>query len=116
MIQRRKKSVGRKKAYVRTDVVWFKYIVIAILFFLSGAGASYYYLDGGKIIGFLMHTVRLEMDKKALKEQIVEQRFFNEMERNTYKDLEKQLQKAQEENGELKENILFYEKIIGKRG
>lgn len=116
MIKRRKKTVGRKRAYVRTDVVWFKYMAIAILFFLSGAGTAYYYLDAGKALGFFMYGVGLEKDITALKQQIIEHEISNEIKKNTFTDMEKQLEKSLEEREELKENLIFYEKIIGKKG
>mgnify|MGYP001250206281 FL=1 len=113
---KRKKSVGRKKAYVRTDTLWFKYIAIAMLFFLSGLGISYYFLDAGRIMGFFLQTVRLELEMKGMEKKLIEQKFLHEVKSDAYRIIELQLNEAQEENGKLQESLMFYEKIIGKKG
>ena len=114
--KKRKKSVGRKKAYVRTDTLWSKYIGIAMLFFLCGLGTSYYFLDAGKIMGFFLQIVRLELEMKEMEKKLIEQKILHEVKSDTYRSIELQLNKAQEENGKLQESLMFYEKIIGKKG
>ena len=94
--KKRKKSVGRKKAYVGTDALWIKYIAIAMLFFLCGLGASYYFLDAGKIMGFFLQTVRLELEIKEMEKKLIEQKILHEAKSNTYRSIELQLDEIQE--------------------
>ena len=120
MAIKRKRSIVRKKVQIRTDKVWIKYILIALIFLLFGSGSTYYLTDGGRSIRFFLESARLENELKRTKAELsgANQKLQSELEiKNiTHEKIINELNTVKTENNDLKENIMFYEKILGKKG
>mgnify|MGYP001187228903 CR=1 FL=1 len=117
------KNISKKRNYrltnntarINTESAWPSYIIIAISFVLIGFGISYYYFNGGKSISFLLKIDELEQFSKQQEKEALALKLELQMSQISYEKIAKSLKEVKEENTELKENILFYEKIVGKR-
>ena len=105
----------RKKPHIQTRANWPNYIVFSALFFIIGVSTTYYFLDGGKyakIYAQLMdlQNVNYEQNNENLKIKL-------EIDKNdiSMQKLSEQNKELNEENNKLKEDVLFYEKMLGKR-
>ena len=102
-------------ARIRTGSAWPSYLVIAMLFSSIGFGFTYYYFDGGKSIKFLLTIDELKELNSTMEKKLLELKLELKMSKISYEKISKNLKESKEENTELKESILFYEKIVGKR-
>ena len=102
-------------ARIRTGSAWPSYLVIAMLFSLVGFGFTYYYFEGGKSINFLLTIDELKEFNSFKEKELLELRLELKMSQISYEKISTHLRESREENIELKESILFYEKIVGKR-
>tara|TARA_B100000795_G_scaffold186237_1_gene141522 strand:+ start:1505 stop:1864 length:360 start_codon:yes stop_codon:yes gene_type:complete len=117
------KNLSKKRNYkltgntarIKTGSVWPSYLVIAMLFSLVGFGFTYYYFEGGKSINFLLTIDELKEFNSFKEKELLELRLELKMSQISYEKISTNLREAREENTELKESILFYEKIVGKR-
>ena len=105
----------RKKPRIQTKANWPNYIFFSVLFLIIGVSITYYSLDGGKyakIYSQLMdlQNVNYEQNNENLKIKL-------EIDKNdiSMKKLSEQNKELNEENNKLKEDVLFYEKMLGKR-
>jgi hypothetical protein len=76
---------------------------------------SYYYVDGGKSINFLLKIDELQQYNAKQEKELLELKLELQMSQISYEKISKGLKEAKEENTNLKESILFYEKVVGKR-
>tara|TARA_B100000768_G_scaffold179649_1_gene197798 strand:+ start:901 stop:1257 length:357 start_codon:yes stop_codon:yes gene_type:complete len=105
----------RKKPRIQTRENWPNYVFFSALFLVVGFGITYYLLDGGKygkIYAQLidLQNINYEQNNENLKIKL-------EIDKNniSMQKLFEQNKELNEENNKLKESVLFYEKIIGKR-
>ena len=105
----------RKKPHIRTRASWPTNVFFSTLFLILGCGTTYYLLDGGKNVKIYaqlidLQNINYEQNNKILKIKL-------EIDKNniSMQKLSEQSKELNEENNKLKEEVLFYEKMIGKR-
>jgi hypothetical protein len=105
----------RKKPHINTRAHWPYYIFFSALFLIIGVGITYYLLDGGKYAKIYaqlidLQNVNYEQNNENLKIKL-------EIDKNeiSMQKLSEQNKELNEENNKLKEDVLFYEKMLGKR-
>tara|TARA_B110000003_G_scaffold186915_1_gene185781 strand:- start:13375 stop:13737 length:363 start_codon:yes stop_codon:yes gene_type:complete len=115
-ISRKKKHfLTHKKAKIRIDHLWPRYLLIILLSFSLSFLLSYKLYQGGKITGFLLRIAELESINSEIDQSMREKVLQIQMESKSYDKLSQELKVVRQENTELKEDVLFYEKIVGKR-
>lgn len=113
--RKRKHSLTHKKAKISIDHLWPRYLVIILLSFSLSFLFTYKIYDGGKITGFLLRITELETINSEINQNMREKVLQAQMESKSYDKLSQELNVVRQKNTELKEDILFYEKIVGKR-
>ena len=113
--KKRKQRITRSKASIKLGSSWLNYILISILAMSIGFGAGYSLFDGGGATSFLMEIVELDSRNKELENNLVNKELDIKVRTITYDKIAEELAAAKKENNELKEEVLFYEKIVGKR-
>ena len=108
-------SLVRKKARVQTGTLFPYYFLIAFLFFGAGAGLFYYLLDGGRVTNFFLQINELRNINKDLETKINNLDLELDMSKISFDKVSEDNKILKQTNNELKEDILFYEKIVGKR-
>ena len=111
----RKKSIVNKKYKLTTGSHWPKYILISILFFFTGVGLSYHFLNAGRLTEFILRIAELEKELSVLENDYAETNTELEISNLAKDKLMQDLTATKEENNILQEDVLFYEKIVGKR-
>lgn len=105
----------RKSIKVQTGSLWPYFIGIAVIFFFSGSGTVYYLFNGGKVSSFFIKIYELEELNRAQEIDFIALKLKLETLRIAFDTASEDNQALQEKNSKLKEDILFYEKIVGKR-
>jgi hypothetical protein len=113
--KKRNYKLTGNKARINTGSVWPNYLLVAIVFLLVGFGVTYYYFDGGKAISFLLRIDELEQNNVKQEKELLELKLELQMSQISYEKIATSVKETKEENTKLKESILFYEKIVGKR-
>ena len=113
--KKRNYKLTRNTARIRTGSVWTNYLVACILFVSIGFACTYYYVDGGKSINYLLKIDELKQYNAEQEKELLELKLELQMSQISYEKISKGLKEAKEENTSLKESILFYEKVVGKR-
>tara|TARA_B110000967_G_C18859133_1_gene548904 strand:+ start:550 stop:912 length:363 start_codon:yes stop_codon:yes gene_type:complete len=113
--RKRSNSLTRKKAKVRMDYLWPKYLLVFLLTITLSIIFFYKVYDGGQITGFLLRIVELESINKEYDKNILEKSLEIQMRSISYDKLAQELVVVKQQNIELKEDVLFFEKIVGKR-
>jgi uncharacterized protein (UPF0335 family) len=111
----RKKSIVNKKYKLTTGSHWPKYLLISILFFVTGVGLSYHFLNAGRLTEFILRIAELEKELRGLEQEYAEINAELKISNLAKDKLLQDLTAAKEENNILQEDVLFYEKIVGKR-
>jgi uncharacterized protein (UPF0335 family) len=111
----RKKSIVNKKYKLISGSQWPVYILISIFFFVTGAGLSYHLLNAGRLTEFILRIAELEKELSGLEQEYAEINAELEISNLAKDKLLQDLTAAKEENNILQEDVLFYEKIVGKR-
>ena len=112
---KRKKSIVNKKYKLTTGSQWPTYILISIFFFVTGAGLSYHFLNAGRLTEFILRIAELEKELSVLENDYAETNAELEISNLAKDKLMQDLTATKEENNILQEDVLFYEKIVGKR-
>tara|TARA_B110000037_G_C16701062_1_gene334873 strand:- start:16 stop:372 length:357 start_codon:yes stop_codon:yes gene_type:complete len=105
----------RKKPRIQTRANWPINVFCSTLFFILGLGVTYYLLEGGKYAKIYaqlvdLQNVNYEQNSENLKIKL-------EIDKNniSIEKLSEQNKVLKEENNKLKEDVIFYEKMLGKR-
>ena len=105
----------RKKPHIQTRANWPNYIFFSALFLIIGVSITYYLLDGGKYAKIYaqlidLQNINYEKNKDNLK-------FKLEVEKNqiSIDKLSEDNKILSDENNKLREDVLFYEKMLGKK-
>jgi len=117
------KSTSKKRNYkltgntarINTGSVWPTYLLVAIVCIFIGSGFTYYYFDGGKSISFLLRIDELQQSNNKQEKELLELKLELKMSQISYEKIATSIKETKEENTKLKESVLFYEKIVGKR-
>ena len=102
-------------ARIKTGSVWPGYAIMAMFSLIVGFGSTFYLFDGGKSIDFLLKIDELSKYNSAHEKELLEQKLEIQMSQISYEKISTALKEVKEENTKLKESVLFYEKIVGKR-
>ena len=113
--KKRNYKLTARRARINTGSIWPSYLVIAIFFTTIGFGIAYHFFNGGKSINFLLTINDLEEFSMEQEKEALALKLELKMSRISYEKIAKTLKETKEENTELKESVLFYEKIVGKR-
>ena len=113
--KKRNYKLTARRARINTGSIWPSYSVIAIFFTTIGFGVAYHFFNGGKSINFLLTLNDLEEFSMEQEKEALALKLELKMSRISYEKIAKTLKETKEENTELKESVLFYEKIVGKR-
>jgi len=108
-------SLVSKKARVQTGAQYPYYLLIALFFFIVGGGLLFYLLDGGRATKFFLQINELENINKELKTKINELDLELDVSNISFKKVSEDNKLLKEKTNALKEDVLFYEKIVGKR-
>ena len=115
-IKRRKRiKLAKGKPNVKVGVLWVNKVIYTLFVFVLSVILSYYIFDGSSSMQYLLKINKqsnliesLEEEKSALNLQI-------QLNNVAISKKDQELNKLKEENNDLQEEILFYEKIVGKR-
>jgi hypothetical protein len=108
-------GITRRRMRIKTGTSWPTYLMIAAFSFLGGAGVTYWELDGGSVIGFVSKIQALESENQLIQDQLLHKKIEIQLKSISGDKVSDDISKLQEENNKLKEDILFYEKILGKK-
>jgi hypothetical protein len=72
-------------------------------------------VNGGSVIGFISKIEALEAENQSIQGQLLQQKIEIQLKSISGDKVSGDISKLQEENNKLKEDILFYEKIVGKK-
>ncbi len=108
-------GVTRRQMRVKTGTTWHTYLMIVGLSFIGGVGFTYWELNGGSVIGFISKIQSLEAENQSIQGQLLQQKIEIQLKSISGDKVSGDITKLQEENNKLKEDILFYEKIVGKK-
>ncbi len=113
--KKRNYKLTANRARIKTGSAWPNYLTVAVLFLFLGFSSAYYFYDGGKSINFLLKIDKLEQYSSKQDKELLELKLELQMSQISYEKIATSVKETKEENTKLKENILFYEKIVGKR-
>ena len=113
--KKRNYKLTRNTARIRTGSLWPGYIVSGMVFVFMGFACTYYLLDGGKSIKFILTIDELKQFNSSQEKELLELNLELQMSQISYEKISTSLEEAKKESIELKESVLFYEKIVGKR-
>jgi hypothetical protein len=113
--KKRKHSLTGKKARIRTERIWPQQLSIILLTIFLCFVFFYKVYDAGKITRFLLKIAELESINKEYEKSLLETRLEIQMGLISYDKLAQEVKAVKQENTGLKEDNLFYEKIVGKR-
>jgi len=88
---------------------------MAMFSLIIGFGSAFYLFDGGKSIDFLIKIDELSKYNSVHEKELLERKLELQMSQISYEKITTSLKEVKEENTKLKESVLFYEKIVGKR-
>lgn len=115
MIKKRKNLITHKTHKVKSGSLWPRYLLLTLMFFSLGFYSAYKFFDAGNVSETLLEMAKLEIQINENESQIAELELKVQMNKEVNDKLSKDIRAIQLENNELKEDILFYEKIVGKR-
>lgn len=113
--KKRNYKLTARRARINTGSVWPSYMVVAVFFITIGFGIAFHFFNGGKSIDFLLTINDLEEFSIQQEKEALALKLELKMSKISYEKIVKSLKETKEENTKLKESVLFYEKIVGKR-
>jgi len=115
-IQRKRRiKLVQGKPNIKVGSMWLKTLLFAILVFLITVFFSYKVFDGSNSFNYLL-TINEQNDQiSELKDKIHKLDLDIQLIEVALSKKDAELKKSKEENNDLQEEILFYEKIVGKR-
>lgn len=113
--KRRKQTITKKKASIKLGNTWPNYIIISLISISLGFAIGFNIFDGGGATNFILKIGELEAENKSLQDNLVKKDLELKLQNMSNEKNINELESIKKENNELKEEILFYEKIVGKR-
>ena len=115
-IKRNKRiKLASSSARIRTSTLWDKFLAIAIIFTLGGFWLAYWAFDGGDSASLLAKNLKSENEILLLNREVSELNIKIEMQKVALDRAQEEIKKIKEINNQQTEEILFYEKIVGKK-
>jgi peptidoglycan hydrolase CwlO-like protein len=115
-IQRKRRiKLVQGKPNIKVGSMWLKTLLFGILIFLLTVFFSYRVFDGANSFHYLL-TINEQNDQiSEYKDKIQKLKLDLQLIEVAVSKKDDELKKLKEENNDLQEEILFYEKIVGKR-
>ena len=115
-IQRKRRiKLVQGKPNIKVGSMWFKTLLFGVLIFLVTVFFSYRVFDGANSFHYLL-TINEQNDQiSEYKDKIQKLKLDLQLIEVAVSKKDDELKKLNEENNDLQEEILFYEKIVGKR-
>jgi hypothetical protein len=110
---RRHFGLTAKQVAVRSQRPWYFQWVVAGLFVVIGYLAAYWQFTGGENLAVKLNQAVLENQSFQTKIIQVEQQI--KIEQASQKNLNEELKLVHDENIKLKEDLLFYKNMLGKK-
>ena len=115
-IQRKRRiKLVQGKPNIKVGSTWLKTILFAILIFSITTFFSYRIFDGGNSFQYLLTINEQNNEISELRNKIQKLKLDSQLIEISSIKKDEELKKLKEENNDLQEEILFYEKIVGKR-
>tara|TARA_B100000780_G_scaffold194517_1_gene137167 strand:+ start:70 stop:420 length:351 start_codon:yes stop_codon:yes gene_type:complete len=105
----------RRKVRVQTGATWPIYLLLALVFFSLGAGLAYKFFEGGRATEFFLKIRHLNEAKKIAEQELQKTRLELEFSKISLEKISDNNKVLKDKNNILQEDVLFYEKIVGKR-
>ena len=105
----------RRKPHIQTRANWPNYIFFSALFFIIGVSTTYHLLDGGKYAKIYAQLIDLQNENYEQNNENLKIKLEIDKNDISMQKLSEQNKEINEENNKLKEDVLFYEKMLGKR-
>ena len=115
-IQRKRRiKLVQGKPNVKVGSVWLTTLPFAIFIFLITVFFSYKVFDGSNSFNYLLLINEQDDEISILKDKIQKLNLDLQLIEVAMSKKDDELKKLKEENNDLQEEIIFYEKIVGKR-
>jgi peptidoglycan hydrolase CwlO-like protein len=115
-IQRKRRiKLVQGKPNIKVGSMWFKTLLFGALIFLVTVFFSYRVFDGANSFHYLLMINEQNDQISELKDKIQKLKLDIQLIEIAVSKKDEELKKLKEENNDLQEEILFYEKIVGKR-
>jgi len=105
----------RRKVRVQTGATWHIYMLLALVFFSLGSGIAYKVFEGGRATEFFLKIRQLNEVKKIAEQELQKTRLELEFVKISLEKISNNNKVLKDKNNKLQEDVLFYEKIVGKR-
>ena len=113
--RKRRIKLAKGKPNIKVGSFWIRNIFIVLLIFFSTAFFAYKVLNGDDVVNYLLKINDLRNNNSTLQGELNLVNLKYQMLEVTLIQKDEELKKLKEENNELHEEVLFYEKIVGKR-
>ncbi len=110
---RRHFGLTAKQVAVRSQRPWYFQWGVAALFVVIGYSAAYWQFTGGENLAAKLNQAILE--NQGLQTKIIQVERQIQIEQASQSNLDKELNLVQDENIKLKEDLLFYKNMVGKK-
>jgi len=115
-IQRKRRiKLVQGKPNIKVGSMWLKTLLLAVLLFLITVFFSYKVFDGSNSFHYLLTINKQNDEISELKDKIQKLKLDLQLTEVAVSKKDEELKKLKDENNDLQEEILFYEKIVGKR-
>jgi len=115
-IQRKKRiKLAQGKPNIKVGSFWIKNVIYIFVAFVFAVFLSYKIFDGSSTFDYLLKIKDQNSQIVELTDQFDKLNLEIELLEISLNKKDEDLQKLEEKNNDLQEEILFYEKIVGKR-
>ena len=115
-IKRRKRiKLAKGKPNVKVGVLWINKVFYTFFVFVLSVILSYFVFDGSSSVEYLLKINDQSDEIGNLKDKVNTLDLQIQLKNVTISKNNEELKKLKEENNDLQEELLFYEKIVGKR-
>jgi hypothetical protein len=115
-IKRRKRiKLAKGRPNVKVGVLWINKVFYTFFVFVLSVTLSYFIFDGSSSVHYLLKINDQSDEIVNLKDEVNKLKLQIQLDNVTISKNNEELKKVKEENNDLQEELLFYEKIVGKR-
>ena len=115
-IQRKRRiKLAKGKPNIKVGSFWIRNIFIVLIIFSFSIFFAYKVFNGDEAVNYLLKINNLRNNNSAMQDELDTVNLKYQMLEVAISKKDEELKKLKEENNELQEEVLFYEKIVGKR-
>ena len=115
-IKRRKRiKLAKGRPNVKVGILWINKVFYTLFVFVLSVILSYYIFDGQSSVQYLLKINDQSNEIVDLKNAVSNLNLQIQLNNIAISKNNEELRRLKEENNDLQEEILFYEKIVGKR-